>query len=87
MGGGRCAALPAVTDIVRLAMTERQPPSGADRPPQAWDVLGTLLGGIVAWGGIGWLVDLWLGTDFVKAIGIIVGVSTAIYLVVVRYGR
>jgi len=25
-----------------------------------WAVLSTLLAGIVVWGGIGWLIDLWL---------------------------
>ena len=68
-------------------MTEgRQPPdpSGA---AQGWAVLGTLLAGICVWGGIGWLVDLWLGTTFVRAIGVIVGAMTSIWYVTVRYGK
>jgi hypothetical protein len=32
------------------------------------------------------LIDLWLDTTFVKAIGVLVGLATAIYLVVVKYG-
>jgi len=46
-----------------------------------------MMAGIVVWGGIGWLVDLWLDTTFVKAIGVIVGVVASIYLVVVRYAK
>jgi hypothetical protein len=46
----------------------------------------TLFAGVVVWGGIGWLIDLWLDTTFVKAIGVLVGLATAIYLVVVKYG-
>jgi ATP synthase protein I len=59
-------------------------PSGAS---QGWAVLGTLLAGICVWGGIGWLIDLWLGTTWVKAVGVIVGASASIYYVTVRFGR
>ena len=68
-------------------MTEgRQSPdqSGAN---QGWSVLGTLLAGICVWGGIGWLIDLWLETSFVKAIGVIVGAAASIYYVTVRFGK
>jgi F0F1-type ATP synthase assembly protein I len=68
-------------------MTEgRRPPdwSGAS---QGWAILGTLLAGICVWGGIGWLVDLWLGTTFVKAIGVIIGAAASVYLVTVRYTK
>jgi hypothetical protein len=54
---------------------------------KGWAVLGTLLAGICVWGGIGWLVDLWLGTTFVRAIGVIVGAAASIYYVTVRYGK
>ena len=63
---------------------ERPDSSGA---AQGWAVLGTLLAGICVWGGLGWLVDLWLDTTFVKAIGVIVGAAASIYLVAVRYGK
>jgi F0F1-type ATP synthase assembly protein I len=51
-------------------------------------VIGTLLAGIVVWGGAGWLLDRWLGFDglFVP-IGMLLGVGAAIYLIYVRYGR
>jgi hypothetical protein len=52
-----------------------------------WAVVGTLIAGVVVWGGIGWLIDLWLDTTFVKAIGVLVGLATAIYLVVVKYSN
>lgn len=49
--------------------------------------MGTLFAGIVVWGGIGWLIDLWLDTTFIRAIGVLVGLAASIYLVVVRYGK
>lgn len=51
-----------------------------------WAVVGTLLAGIAFWGGLGWLLDLWLGTNFIKAIGVLVGAAGGIYLVVLKVG-
>jgi F0F1-type ATP synthase assembly protein I len=54
----------------------------------AWSVIGTLLSGILAWGGIGYLVDRLVGFRWLfLPIGMVLGVGTAIYLVYLRYGR
>ncbi len=54
----------------------------------AWSVIGTLVAGILAWGGIGFLIDRLIGLHYLfLPIGMVVGVSTSIYLVYVRYGR
>jgi F0F1-type ATP synthase assembly protein I len=65
-------------------MSDGRQPSGMS---DGWAVVGTLIAGVVVWGGIGWLIDLWLDTTFVKAIGVLVGLATAIYLVVVKYSN
>jgi F0F1-type ATP synthase assembly protein I len=67
-------------------MTDGHQPSGWAGASQGWAVVGTLFAGMVVWGGIGWLIDLWLDTTFVKAIGVLVGMAAAVYLVVVKYG-
>jgi F0F1-type ATP synthase assembly protein I len=51
-----------------------------------WSVIGTLIAGVLAWGGIGWLLDRWLGTRFLVAIGVIVGAAGAFYLIIRRHG-
>jgi ATP synthase protein I len=54
----------------------------------AWSVMGTLLSGILAWGGLGYLIDRLVGFHWLfLPIGMVVGVGTAIYLVYLRYGR
>lgn len=68
-------------------MTEGRQPPDSSGAAQGWAALGTLLAGICVWGGAGWLVDLWLGTTFVKAIGVIVGAAASIYYVTVRFGK
>jgi len=55
---------------------------------QAWSVIGTLLAGIVVWGGVGWLLDRWLRFDgLFLPIGMLLGVGASIYVIYVRYGR
>ncbi|MGY1754222.1 AtpZ/AtpI family protein [Blastococcus sp. SYSU D01042] len=51
-----------------------------------WGVTGTLLSGMAVWGGVGWLLDRWLDVLLFTPIGIILGVSVAIYVVVIKYG-
>jgi ATP synthase protein I len=53
-----------------------------------WTIASTLLGGILVWGGIGYLVDRLIGTDSVfTAIGFVLGAIGGIYVVYLRYGR
>jgi hypothetical protein len=58
-------------------------PGGSDI---VWSILGTLVAGVLAWGGIGWLLDRWLGTRFLVAVGVLVGAAGAFYLIIRRYG-
>ena len=63
---------------------EREPPGrGAE---MVWSIIGTLIAGVLAWGGIGWLLDRWLGTSYLVAVGIVVGMAGAFYLIIKRYG-
>src|SRR4051794_717967 len=58
-------------------------PSGAD---VGWGITGTMLSGIIVWGGVGWWLDRWLETRFFILVGTILGLTVAIYLIVVKYG-
>jgi F0F1-type ATP synthase assembly protein I len=54
----------------------------------AWNITGTLLAGILVWGGIGFLLDRWLDLRWLfLPIGMVIGVGASIYVVYVRYGR
>ena len=51
-------------------------------------IAATLLGGMLAWGGIGYLVDRLASTGKAfTAIGMVVGAVGAIYLVWLKYGK
>jgi hypothetical protein len=53
---------------------------------QAWNIIGLLLAGMIAWGGIGWLVDRATGARLFLPFGILIGLGGALYLVIKRYG-
>ncbi|MGY1729486.1 AtpZ/AtpI family protein [Geodermatophilus sp. SYSU D01062] len=45
-----------------------------------------MISGMAVWGGAGWLLDRWLDTRVFLPVGILLGISAAIYLVVKRFG-
>ena len=61
----------------------RKPGGGSDI---VWSIIGTLVAGVLAWGAIGWLLDRWLGTEYLVAVGILLGAAGTFYLIIRRYG-
>jgi ATP synthase protein I len=54
----------------------------------AHSAIGSLLGGVIVWGGVGLLLDHWLGTGRVlTAVGVVVGSLTGFVIVYLRFGR
>ena len=51
-----------------------------------WNITGTMLSGIIVWGGVGYVLDRWLETRIFTLVGTILGLTVAIYLIVVKYG-
>lgn len=53
-----------------------------------WSLVGTLVGGPIAWGAIGWGVDSLLGTTRIfLPIGVVLGFITSALVVYWRFGR
>lgn len=76
-------------------MAGQQPPpepreddaSNAPNAGQGYVAISYLIGGMVVWGGIGWLVDRWLGTEGIAlAIGAVLGGAAGVYLIARRLG-
>lgn len=63
---------------------DRAASRGADL---GWAATSTMLGGMLFWGGVGWLLDHWWGTHFATPIGVILGMALGVYAVVMRFGR
>lgn len=68
-------------------MRQQQPPQGRG-DDVVWAMVGSLVGGPIAWGLIGWGVDRLLGTTRVfLPIGVVLGFVTGMAIVYLRYGR
>ncbi len=75
-------------------MTEATPPGppagpGAPLPDgagQGWASLGTLLAGMLVWGGAGYGLDRLLGITVFFPVGVLVGLAASVYLVYVSSG-
>jgi len=69
-----------------------QPPRRSDKDAASganagWAAVAYLLGGMAVWGGVGWLVDRWLGLDGIAtAVGCVLGVAGGVYLTVKKLG-
>jgi len=70
-------------------MVEEAPrPAAPDEPASeiaAWTVLSYLITGPLLYGGLGYLLDRWLGTQFLVGVGLVGGMALSVYLVSVRY--
>ena len=49
--------------------------------------LSYILAGLILYGGLGWLGDHYLHTEWMLPVGLIVGLGFSIYLIIKRYGR
>jgi ATP synthase protein I len=69
----------------------RNPPDDQGQNPpdtgMGMTAVSYLLGGMLVWGGIGWLVDHYVGTKGIFAgIGAVIGIAGGVYLIVRRLG-
>ncbi len=63
-------------------MSDDPKPSPSGDP---WVPFGYLVGGAVVYGGLGWLLDRWLGTSFLLPAGLFFGIGLALYLIFKLY--
>ncbi|HEY6275647.1 MAG TPA: hypothetical protein VIX86_04880 [Streptosporangiaceae bacterium] len=65
------------------------PPGGRDpsqpRPASfGWAILSYLIGGMVLYGFVGWLIGRWTGLPWLFPVGMLAGLASAIALVIFR---
>lgn len=73
-----------------MSQPEPAPETPDETPDQQskgdpWHAFGYLVAGVLMYGGLGWLVDRWLGTSFLVVIGILLGAVLGIYLTINRF--
>ena len=69
-------------------MSRQDPSPGAQGPSgDPWHAFGYIVSGVALYGFLGWLADRWLGTQFLVAVGILLGAGLGIYLTFARFNR
>jgi ATP synthase protein I len=69
--------------------SQRPTDDGRDGPleeARAWGIVSYLLAGLLTFGGLGLLLDRWLGTSWLVLVGMLAGAGLAFYLIWFRYG-
>jgi ATP synthase protein I len=67
-----------------------RPPAGGRDPSQprpageGWTILSYLIGGMILYGFLGWLIGHWTGLPVLFPIGMLFGLASAIALVIFR---
>jgi len=52
----------------------------------AWGAVQTLISGLIAFGGPAYLLDRWLGTEWIVLPGLLLGMVVALTIIWFRYG-
>jgi ATP synthase protein I len=66
---------------------ESSPLTPVAQERDGWRILSYLLGGMILYGGIGWLVGRWTGITILFPLGMILGIGLSIALIIFRVTR
>jgi ATP synthase protein I len=72
--------------------TAKARPGGKTEPPMpregtGWAIVSYLIGGMLLYGGIGWLVGRWTHIEALTGVGIVVGIGLSLALIIYRFTR
>jgi predicted small integral membrane protein len=64
-----------------------KPDPGNLREGTGWSIVSYLIGGMLLYGGIGWLVARWTHIEAFIGVGLVVGIALSLALIVWRFTR
>jgi F0F1-type ATP synthase assembly protein I len=64
-----------------------EPSASSSQPPHSSSAPSYLVAGVLFYGMVGWLLDQWLGTRFLVAVGVLVGGGLGTYMMIVQLRR
>ena len=65
----------------------RKPDPGHVSEGTGWSVVSYLVGGMLIYGFIGWLIGRWTHIEALTGVGIVVGIGLALALILFRFAR
>lgn len=66
---------------------EPEQPSPLARESDGWRILSYMLGGMILYGGIGWLISHWTGIAILFPLGMILGIGLSVAMIIFRFTR
>ncbi len=86
---GKDAAGRPSSPPTQLGYARRHPAGGSGQPRESdgYRILSYLIGGMILYGGIGWLVGHWTGLTFLFPVGMLLGLALAICLIIFRVSK
>jgi ATP synthase protein I len=85
-GGDRVSdqpSIPAAGEPDRPDQAQTQPARESD----GWQILSYMLGGMILYGGVGWLVSHWTGIAILFPVGMILGIGLSVAMIIFRFTR
>ena len=61
--------------------------AGRNEADAYWSIFGYLASGLLFWGGVGYFASRFFDKPFLILIGLLLGITGAIYLIWLRFGR
>jgi ATP synthase protein I len=74
-------------------MSTAKPGPGSKNEPvvpregTGWSIVSYLVGGMLLYGGIGWLIGRWTHIEALTGVGIVLGIGLSLALVIFRFTR
>jgi F0F1-type ATP synthase assembly protein I len=69
----------------QLGYARRRPPEqGQPHERDGYRILSYMLGGMILYGGIGWLIGHWTGLSFLFPVGMLLGLALSVCLIIFR---
>jgi ATP synthase protein I len=65
--------------------SKQDPPE--PREGTGWAIVSYLVGGMVLYGGIGWLIGRWTHIEALTGVGIVLGIGLSLALIIYRFTR
>ncbi|HTW00046.1 MAG TPA: hypothetical protein VMF87_07065 [Streptosporangiaceae bacterium] len=92
VGPGPGEARPGHKPLPPLKKYQRHRPAPRTDPPApregtGWAIVSYLVGGMVLYGGIGWLVGRWTNIPILFPIGLLLGIGLSLALIIFRFTR
>ena len=66
---------------------DQAPEQRPARESDGWQILSYMLGGMILYGGVGWLVSHWTGIAILFPVGMILGIGLSVAMIIFRFTR